>query len=252
MEHQPKSSWLDGLPARTAFGLGTAIGVGAVGLVGFLILLPGAIKARDGAAPTAAPTNAAAAPAPSPAPTPPTPPAPSGPVNITVTNEDHIRGNKDAKVTIVEWSDFQCPFCSRFHPSMVRAMREYEGKVRWVYRHFPLDSIHPQARPAAEASECAAEQGKFWDFADKLIERQPELGPELYKSIAKRLNLNEAKFNDCVASGKYRQRVTDHEQAGLTVGVRGTPGSFVNGIEVPGAVPYEQLKSIIDQALGSN
>lgn len=248
MEHQQKSSWLDAVPSRTAFGIGAAVGVGAVGLIGFLILLPGAIKGKTPE--TAAPVNVAAAPIAPSAPTAPLPP--SGPVNITVTDKDHIRGSKDAKVTLVEWSDFQCPFCSRFHPSVVRAMQEYSGKVRWVYRHFPLDSIHPNARPAAEASECAAEQGKFWEFADKLFERQPQIGPDLYKSLAKELGLNESKFNDCVTSRKYQQKVTDDEQAGLSVGVRGTPGSFVNGIEVPGAVPYEQLKAQIDQALQSN
>lgn len=256
MEHTPKPSWLDGLPSRTAFGLGAAIGVGAVGFIGFLILLPGAIRGSTVAPATggsASGGNVAAAPAPSPAPIPPPspPPAPSGPVNITVTDQDHIRGAKDAEVTIVEWSDFQCSFCSRFHPSMVRAMQEYQGKVRWVYRHFPLDSIHPQARPAAEASECAAEQGKFWEFADRLFERQPQIGPDTYKALAKELKLNESKFNECVTSGKYKQHVSDDEQAGLAAGVRGTPGSFVNGIEVPGAVPYEQLKSFIDQALAN-
>lgn len=251
MEHEPKSSWIDSVPSRSAFGLGAAVGVGAIGVIGFLILLPGAIKGKTPEA--SAPTNVAAAPAPTPtpAPAPVPPPAPSGPVNITVTDRDHTRGNKDAKVTIVEWSDFQCPFCARFHPSVVRAMQEYGDKVRWVYRHFPLDSIHPNARPAAEASECAAEQGKFWEFADKLIERQPELGPSLYTSLAKELKLNESKFKDCVASGKYRQKVSDDEQAGLAIGVRGTPGSFVNGIEVPGAVPFEQLKALIDQALAN-
>ncbi|MDO8621823.1 MAG: DsbA family protein [bacterium] len=249
MEHQPRSSWLDTVPSRTAFGIGAAIGVGAVGLIGFLVLLPGAIKGKTPE--SAAPTNVAAAPAAAPS-APTEPPPPAGPVNITVSDSDHIRGSKDAKVTIVEWSDFQCPFCSRFHPSVVRAVQEYPGKVRWIYRHFPLDSIHPNARPSAEASECAAEQGKFWEFADKLIERQPQLGPDLYKTLAKELGLNESKFNDCVSSRKYQQKVTDDEQAGLAVGVRGTPGSFVNGIEVPGAVPYEQLKSYIDQALSAN
>ena len=249
MEHQQKSSWLDTVPSRTAFGIGAAIGVGAVGLIGFLVLLPGAMKGKTPDA--AAPVNVAAAPPTAPS-APTAPPPPSGPVNIVVTDSDHIRGPKDAKVTLVEWSDFQCPFCSRFHPSVARAVQENNGNVRWIYRHFPLDSIHPQARPAAEASECAAEQGKFWEFADKLFERQPQLGPDLYKQVAKELKLNESKFNDCVSSGKYRQKVSDDEQAGLAVGVRGTPGSFVNGIEVPGAVPYEQLKSQIDQALNAN
>jgi len=226
--------------------MGVAIGVGAVGLIGFLILLPGAIRGKTAGSP--APVNVAAAPAAAPA-APAEAAAPTGPVNIVVTDSDHVRGPKDAKITLVEWSDFQCPFCSRFHPSIVRAMQEYSGKIRWVYRHFPLESIHPNARPAAEASECAAEQGKFWEFADKLFERQSELGPDLYPKLAKELRLDQATFTACVTSRKYQQRVADNEQAGLAVGVRGTPGSFVNGVEVPGAVPYEQLKGFIDQAL---
>lgn len=245
MDHAPKSSWLDQLPSRVAFGFGAAIGVGAVGIFGFLILLPGAIKGKtpEATAPTAAVADA-------PAPTPSPEPAPSRPTNIAVTDRDHIRGEKDARVTIVEWSDFQCSFCAQFHPSVQRAMQEYAGEIRWVYRHFPLDSRHPQARPAAEASECAAEQGKFWEFSDKLFERQSEFGPELYKDLAKGLRINESKFNECVSSRKYRQKVNDDEQAGFAVGIRGTPASFVNGVEVPGgAVPYEQLKSYIDAAL---
>ncbi|MBI4433694.1 DsbA family protein [Candidatus Uhrbacteria bacterium] len=238
-----RSGWVDQVPAKTAFGVGMACGVGVVGILGFMILLPGAIRAQSpsvaapAAAPVAPPTGA------------PTAPPPSGPVNITVTDADHIRGNKDAKVTIVEWSDYQCPFCSRFHPTMRQAMSEYGDKVRWVYRHFPLESIHPNARPAAEAAECAAEQGKFWEFSDQLFEKQESLGSTLYTQLAKDLKLNEKQFASCVSSRKYQQKVANDEQSGLAIGVRGTPASYVNGIEVPGAVPYAQLKSLIDQAL---
>lgn len=249
MDHQPKSSWVDSVPPRAALGLGAALGIGIVGVVGFLVLLPSSIGAKSGTAPAA--NVAATPPAPTPAapPAPVAPPAPAGPVNIVVTDSDHIRGLKDAKVTIVEWSDFQCPFCSRFHPSLQQALREYPNDVRWVYRHFPLESIHPNARPAAEASECAAEQGKFWEYGDKLFERQTELGPDLYAKLAKELGLDTAKFGACVKDRKYQQRVRDDEQAGLTVGVQGTPGSFVNGVELPGAVPYVQVKAAIDAAL---
>lgn len=243
MEHD-QQSWLDGIPGRTAIGLGAALGIGAVGVIGFLVLLPSAIK--GGSAPRTPP----AATAPTPAPTPPAAPAaPRGPVNIVVSADDHVRGNPNAKVTIVEWSDFQCPFCSRFHPELVHALAEYGDKVRWVYRSFPLESIHPNARPAAEAAECASEQGKFWEFADKLFEKQTELGSDLYKKLAKDLGLKESQFNECVTSRKYQQKVRDQENAGLAVGVQGTPGSFVNGVEVPGAVPYDQLKGYIDAAL---
>ena len=97
--------------------------------------------------------------------------------------------------------------------------------------------------------ECAAEQGKFWEFSDKLFERQSELGPTLYPTLAKDLGLNVTKFDACVKDRKYQQRVRDDEQAGLAVGIQGTPGSFVNGMELPGAVPYSQIKSAIDAAL---
>ena len=127
-------------------------------------------------------------------------------------------------------------------------MKDYAGKVRWVYRHFPLTSIHPNAQPAAEASECASEQGKFWEFADAMFANQESLSTDFYAKTAKDLGLNEARFKDCVATRKYQSLVTSNEQAGLAVGVQGTPGSFVNGVEIPGAVPYAQLKAAIDAA----
>ncbi len=172
--------------------------------------------------------------------------APSGPVDVKVTDADHIRGDKNAKITIVEFSDFQCPFCQRFHTTMQQVMGEYKDGVRWVYKHFPLDSIHPHARKAAEAAECAADQGKFWEYADKLMENQASLGDALYGSIASDLGLNKSKFNDCLASGKMAAVVEGDYQQGLAAGVNGTPGNFINGQSVPGAVPFAQIKSIID------
>jgi protein-disulfide isomerase len=91
---------------------------------------------------------------------------------VTITDKDYIRGNTNAPITIVEFSDFQCPFCKRFHPSLQQVVDEYKDQVRWVYKHFPIDQIHPQARPAAEAAECAGEQGgskAFWEFSDALF-----------------------------------------------------------------------------------
>ncbi|MDO8462881.1 MAG: thioredoxin domain-containing protein [bacterium] len=241
----PKRSWTESVPPKTAMGLGAALGVGALGIVGFLVLLPGAIK---GASDAPTPTTAVA-PTPTPAPTP--APAPSAPVDITVTADDHIRGNVDAPVTIVEWSDFECPFCSRFHPTLQQALTDYGDDVRWVYRHFPLDSLHPQARAAAEASECAAEQGKFWEFADELFQNQPSLGADLYQQKASELGLDTAQFNACVTTRKYEAKVRAQEAAGLAAGVRGTPGSYINGIELGGAVPYSQVQAIIESELSN-
>lgn len=170
-------------------------------------------------------------------------------VKLNVGENDHILGDPEAKVTIVEFSDFQCPFCKRFHPTLKQALKEYEGKVRWIYKHFPLRSIHPQAQSAAEASECAGEQGKFWEFADKLFENQERLGEDLYTELAQDLGLDLTNFNQCLSSRKYKDDVESDYQEGIKAGVRGTPGSFVNGKPVFGAVPYSVLKAEIENAL---
>jgi len=169
---------------------------------------------------------------------------------LAASEDDHIRGKKDAPVTIVEYSDFECPYCQSYHPTLKKALEEYPDKVRWVYRHFPLDRIHSQATPAAEASECAAEQGKFWEFADTLFSNQGQLGEDFYVQAAQDLNLNTDQFENCVTSRKYKEEVQQDFQSGQEVGVTGTPGSFVNGIEVRGgAVSYPQLQTKIEQAL---
>lgn len=166
-----------------------------------------------------------------------------------ITEADHIRGDiNKAKVVMVEYSDFECPFCERHHPNMLQAMEDYGDDIAWVYRHYPL-SFHPKAVPAAEASECAAEQGKFWEFADAMFEDQDDLGSDLYESVANDLGLNMKKFNDCVDSGKYADVVTDGLRSGSSAGVQGTPATFVNGVLVSGAVPYSVLQDAIDQAL---
>lgn len=172
-------------------------------------------------------------------------------VSVPVTDADWSRGAKDAKVTIVEFSDIQCPFCGRFHPTMQQIIKDYDGKVRWVYKHFPLDSIHPNARPAAEAAECAGEQGKFWEFVDTMFADQSKLGSSYYSQVAKDLGLNTSQFDSCVSSGKYKQKVEDQYQEGVKLGVGGTPTSFANGQPINGALPYEQVKQIVDSQLAS-
>lgn len=173
----------------------------------------------------------------------------------TVGDQDHIRGEKNAKVTIVEYSDFECPFCSRFHPTLVQLMNEYKGQVRWVYRHFPLSS-HPNAQKAAEASECAAEQGKFWELADKMFEKQAQgLTVAQVATYAQEAGVKDIKkFNDCVSSGKHAARVASDLAGGEAAGASGTPNSFVlgpNGEQelIPGALPYESVKQIVDSML---
>jgi protein-disulfide isomerase len=219
--------------------LGIAIGVAIISTIGFFSLLfqkSGGTLTNQELVNNVKPTDSG------PDPT-------TSKVDIQVADSDHIRGDKNAKVTIVEFSDFQCPFCQRFHNTMKQVMETYPGKVRWVYKHFPLDSIHPYARKAAEASECASEQGKFWEYADKLYEKQREIKPENFETFAKEVGLNVSKFNDCLNSGKYASKVNADYQAGLKAGVRGTPGNFINGQSVPGAQPFENIKRIIDGLL---
>lgn len=172
-------------------------------------------------------------------------------VKLTVKESDHIRGNPNAPVTIIEYSDFECPFCERFHPTVKQALNDYPDDVRWVYRHFPLDSIHIEARPAAEASECAAEQGKFWEFADGLFENQSRLGKAFYNELAQNIGLNMDQFSECVSSRKYKDHVEANLQEGIKAGVTGTPGSFINGEKIPGAVPYDYLKEAVEKALAN-
>ncbi|NOS67417.1 MAG: DsbA family protein, partial [Candidatus Peribacteraceae bacterium] len=175
---------------------------------------------------------------------------------------DHIRGNPKAKVTVIEYSDFECPFCKRHAPTMDQVLATYKNDVNIVYRHFPL-SFHPNAQKLAEASECAAELGGndgFWKYHDEVFNstapNAAQATPERFADIAKKIGVNEAKFKQCIDSGKFAQYITDQEQEGITAGVQGTPGNFVINNEtkesrdISGAVPFSSFQSIIDTMLG--
>lgn len=177
-----------------------------------------------------------------------------------VTDKDHVLGDKNAPVTFIEYSDFQCPFCARFHPTLQQVMKDYAGKVRWVYRHFPLSSIHPYAQKAAEAAECASEQGKFWELSDLFFEKQGDwaqsgLDQAKMNGYAQTAGVKDIKkFESCVTGGKYASLVQADEKSGEQAGVTGTPGSIIigkNGSKqlVPGALPIDAIKQMIDSAL---
>lgn len=185
-------------------------------------------------------------------------------INIKpVINADHVLGNPAmADAIVVEYSDLECPFCKRFHDTMHQVVVAYQGKVAWVYRHFPLDQLHPKARKEAEASECAAELGgndKFWAYADRLMEVTPSnngLDPAELPKIAAYVGLDKTKFSDCLASGKYATAIQTSIDDAVAAGAQGTPYSVVitkNGKKsvIPGALPVEQVKGIIDAALAN-
>lgn len=180
--------------------------------------------------------------------------------------DDHIRGNPEAPVKLVEFSDFECPFCKRAHHTLQQVMAAYgeSGDVAWVYRHFPLDSLHKKARKEAQASECANELGgndAFWAYADRLFEVTPSndrLDLSLLPQIAEDVGLDRAKFEACLAGdergGKYADRIESDYQDAVTSGGTGTPFTVViapNGEVFPisGAQPYAAFRSIIDLAL---
>jgi protein-disulfide isomerase len=158
------------------------------------------------------------------------------------------KGPANAPIEIIEFSDFQCPFCQRANPTVRQVLQTYGDRVRFVYRHFPLGN-HPNARPAAEASQCAAEQGKFWEYHDRLFANQSRLGEADLKQSAAELGLDTTKFNACVDTHKYRAQVEADMKAGEEAGVNGTPAFFVNGRMIGGAQPFDAFKRIIDEEL---
>ncbi|MCR4331801.1 MAG: DsbA family protein [Sulfuricaulis sp.] len=175
---------------------------------------------------------------------------------------DHIRGDPAAPVTLIEYSDFECPFCKRFHLTAKRLMDESKGQLKWVYRHFPLDELHPgKARKEAVASECAAEIGgndAFWKFADRFFELTPSNNrtdiDTVLPQIAGEIGLDKARFAACLASGKYDRRIAEEVKDAVATGGRGTPWSFIvskSGKAYPlsGAQPHAVVKQLVDLAL---
>ncbi|KKQ23423.1 MAG: Sodium/proton antiporter [Candidatus Wolfebacteria bacterium GW2011_GWC1_37_10] len=179
-----------------------------------------------------------------------------------INNEDHIRGNPNALIKIIEFSDMECPFCKNFHQTMIKIISEYgsSGKVAWIYRHFPLEQLHSKAKTSAVASECAAELGgnnAFWNFLDKYFEITPSNDKfnlsELPK-IAQNIGLNVQQFENCLSSGKYDEKIESQIQEAMDSGARGTPYSILidknnKKQKIDGSLPYSELKTLIEEAL---
>jgi protein-disulfide isomerase len=161
------------------------------------------------------------------------------------------RGPDDAPITIIEFSDYQCPFCRRAEPTVKQVLDQYEGKVRFVFRHFPLDRIHPQARTASEAAACAAEQGKFWEYHAELFSGDGQLDRPVLDAAAEKTGLDGAAFKTCLDGRKTQALVEADVKAGEEAGVSGTPAFFINGIPLRGALPFEEFQKVIDEELAA-
>jgi protein-disulfide isomerase len=160
-----------------------------------------------------------------------------------------FKGAASAPVTMVEFQDFHCPFCKRVQATLTQLLVRYPGKLKLVHRDFPIDTLHPQARKAHEAARCAAEQGKFWAYHDKLYETAPKASPEQLKAYAKEVGLDLASFEQCVSSGKYQAAVQKDIDEGTRADVTGTPAFFINGRLLSGAQPLERFVSLIEDEL---
>lgn len=178
-------------------------------------------------------------------------------VNVSADN-DAFLGNEKAKVMVIEFSDFQCPFCRSFwRDTLPQLKKEYidMGKIKFVYRDYPLD-FHQGAKPAAEGAECARDQGKFWEMHDKIFQEQDKQGQGTIQfdktdvvKWAGQLGLDMSKFNQCLDSGKYKAEVEKDFKDGSAAGVSGTPTTFINGRSLVGAQPYSSFKALIDEEL---
>jgi protein-disulfide isomerase len=178
-----------------------------------------------------------------------------------VSDNDWIKGSKNARVMLIEYSDLECPYCKRFHPTAQQAVDSYNGQVAWVFRHFPLPQLHPEAPKKAEAVECAGEQqGQegFWKLVDKLEAADPAIALAQLSQTADSLGLDGDQLQTCIDSGKYTSKVSTQMQSGTLAGVTGTPGNILLDTQtgktqlIPGAVPFDQLKSSIDALLASS
>ncbi|MDB5225608.1 MAG: oxidoreductase [Candidatus Adlerbacteria bacterium] len=169
------------------------------------------------------------------------------------TADDHIIGSPTAPIVLIEYSDFQCYYCMQAYPTIKRIVDESQGQIAWVMRHLPLESIHPEARPAAQAAECITEQlgnDGWWKFTESMFTDQENMGPARYLALAGQLGADTAKYMSCVSSNKYDAKINQESADAQVAGAQGTPYTVVygNGAAVPisGALPYQQFMSVIE------
>lgn len=255
MENTPKRPLFESASPKLTFWFGFFVGAGLLTLIGFVFLLVMMVKGvelgsntNSSKTGTTTTTNTNTA-------TTTTTPTLVDAADITIGEDDYVRGNPDAEVTLVEFTDLECPFCKKFHPSLKNVMEANEGKVRWVFKHFPL-SFHPEAKPAAVAAECAGKLGgndTFWTYVDTMYDNQNELGEDLYTQVASDLGLDAAAFAACLDSGEFDAKITADQKLGQSVGVGGTPSTYVIAGDVAeklnGAVPQSEVEAAVADAL---
>lgn len=172
-------------------------------------------------------------------------------LKVAVRPEDHAQGDENAECTLVEYGDYQCPHCGRAYPIVKRVQKHFGKRLRFVFRNFPLNEIHPQAESAAETAEFAGTKGKYWEMHDLLFENQARFSPPLFQELAGKLGLDPADLRDALSSGEFRAHVRSDFMSGARSGVNGTPTFFINGVRHDGAFDYEDLVDAIEQKLAA-
>jgi protein-disulfide isomerase len=160
-----------------------------------------------------------------------------------------VQGPDDAPITMVEFSDFECPFCRRVQPTITKLMERYNGRIRYAFKHSPLEQLHPRAIGASFAAQAAHEQGKFWEFRTKIFDRQEFSGEKLWDDVAKEIGLDMKKYEAAKDSARIKEQVAQDMEDAQNVGVRGTPFFLINGLPVSGAQPFESFVEAIERQL---
>jgi protein-disulfide isomerase len=169
-----------------------------------------------------------------------------GTLQVLVTQRDHIKGHANAPVTLVEYGDYECPGCGAAHPIVNLVLEHFGPRLRFVFRHFPLTQVHPNAEPAAESAEFAGAHGLFWEMHDGIYENQDRLSPPLLLALARALGLSELELRNALVSGKYAPKVKGDFLGGVRSGVNGTPSFFINGHQHKGTYAFEDLVQAIE------
>ncbi|MFC0250821.1 DsbA family protein [Massilia consociata] len=167
---------------------------------------------------------------------------------LQIVEGDHVRGSPDADIVIVEYADFQCPYCARARPTLDELKHRYGERITLVYRHLPLE-MHPYAEAAAEAAEAAAAQGKFWEMHDALFEHQAQMAPAQLPLLAQQLGLDAARFDEDMSTRRHRERIRAQAEEGKSLGARGTPSFFINGERYHGDSDRESLTAAVERYL---
>jgi protein-disulfide isomerase len=169
-----------------------------------------------------------------------------GTLKVPVTQHDHVRGPANAPMTLVEYGDYECPHCGLAHPIVNAVQKHFGKKLRFVFRHFPLSQVHPNAEPAAESAEFAGAHDRFWEMHDGIYENQEQLGLPLFFALAEALGLSEAALRDALVTGVYAPKVRADFLGGVRSGVNGTPSFFINGRRHDGSYAFGDLAAAVE------